>query len=94
MVSRFDLPIIAIEFILELNYFWCIKKLFYLFFFFYNILCSRGNSVYSDYLSDNYYLLHPSMAGAANCSKIRLTAQTMVWSQDAQLYKHSVLMVE
>ena len=29
--------------------------------------------VYSDYLSDNYYLLHPSMAGAANCSKLRLT---------------------
>jgi hypothetical protein len=23
------------------------------------------------------------MAGAANCAKIRLTAQTMVWSRDA-----------
>ena len=31
--------------------------------------------VYSDYLSDNYYLLHPSMAGAANCAKLRLTAR-------------------
>lgn len=35
----------------------------------------EGIAVYSDYLSDNYYLLHPSMAGAANCSKIRLTAR-------------------
>lgn len=35
----------------------------------------EGLPVYSDYLSDNYYLLHPSMAGAANCTKIRLTAR-------------------
>ena len=35
----------------------------------------EGIAVYSDYLSDNYYLLHPSMAGAANCDKIRLTAR-------------------
>lgn len=35
----------------------------------------EGIAVYSDYLSDNYYLLHPSMAGASNCSKIRLTAR-------------------
>ncbi len=35
----------------------------------------EGIAVYSDYLSDNYYLLHPSMAGAANCAKIRLTAR-------------------
>ena len=32
--------------------------------------------IYSEYLSDNYYLLHPSMAGAANCSKLRLTNRT------------------
>lgn len=31
--------------------------------------------VYSDYLSDNYFLLHPSMAGAASCDKLRLTAR-------------------
>jgi len=30
---------------------------------------------YSDYLTDNLYLLHPSMAGAANFNKIRLTAR-------------------
>lgn len=30
---------------------------------------------YSDYLTDNLYLLHPSMAGAANFNKVRLTAR-------------------
>lgn len=35
----------------------------------------EGLPVYSDYLSDNYYLLHPSMAGAASCAKLRLTAR-------------------
>ncbi len=30
---------------------------------------------YSDYLTDNLYLLHPSMAGASNYNKIRLTAR-------------------
>ncbi len=35
----------------------------------------EGIAVYSDYLSDNYYLIHPSMAGASSCSKIRLTAR-------------------
>jgi hypothetical protein len=45
------------------------------------IICfsQEGIAVYSDYLSDNYYLIHPSMAGAANCAKIRLAA--MVWSR-------------
>lgn len=44
----------------------------------------EGMAVYSDYLSDNYYLIHPSMAGAANCGKIRLTArQQWFGSEDA-----------
>lgn len=30
---------------------------------------------YADYLTDNLYLLHPSMAGASNFNKIRLTAR-------------------
>lgn len=30
---------------------------------------------YSDYLTDNLYLLHPSMAGASTMNKIRLTAR-------------------
>lgn len=38
--------------------------------------------VYSDYLSDNYYLLHPSMAGAANCAKVRLTARQQWFGQE------------
>jgi type IX secretion system PorP/SprF family membrane protein len=41
----------------------------------------EGISVYSDYLSDNYYLLHPSMAGAANCDKVRLTARAQWFGQ-------------
>ncbi|MDI9309397.1 MAG: type IX secretion system membrane protein PorP/SprF [Limnohabitans sp.] len=35
----------------------------------------EGIPVYSDYLSDNYYLIHPSMAGGSNCSKVRLTTR-------------------
>lgn len=44
----------------------------------------EGIAVYSDYLSDNYYLIHPSMAGAANCAKIRLTSRKQwVGQEDA-----------
>lgn len=35
----------------------------------------EGVPIYSDYLTDNYYLIHPSMAGVANCAKVRLTAR-------------------
>lgn len=42
----------------------------------------EGIAVYSDYLSDNYYLIHPSMAGAANCAKIRLTARQQWFDQN------------
>tara|TARA_R110002167_G_scaffold62374_8_gene176178 strand:+ start:103 stop:1104 length:1002 start_codon:yes stop_codon:yes gene_type:complete len=43
---------------------------------FYQITISQeGLPIYSDYLTDNYYLIHPSMAGAANYSKVRLTAR-------------------
>lgn len=42
----------------------------------------EGIAVYSDYLSDNYYLLHPSMAGAADCGKVRLTARQQWFGQD------------
>lgn len=41
----------------------------------------QGIAVYSDYLSDNYYLLHPSMAGAANCAKVRLTSRKQWFDQ-------------
>ena len=39
-------------------------------------------SVYSDYLSDNLYVLHPSMGGAANCDKVRLTARQVWFGQE------------
>ena len=40
--------------------------------------------VYSDYLSDNVYLVHPSAAGIGNCGKIRLTyRQQWVGLEDA-----------
>lgn len=42
----------------------------------------EGLPVYSDYLSDNYYLIHPSMAGAANCAKVRLTARQQWFGQE------------
>ena len=42
----------------------------------------EGVAVYSDYLSDNYYLIHPSMAGAANCGKLRLTARQQWFGQE------------
>ncbi len=38
-------------------------------------ISQEGMPIYSDYLTDNLYLIHPSMAGAANCSKIRLTGR-------------------
>ncbi|WP_194766922.1 type IX secretion system membrane protein PorP/SprF [Tamlana sp. I1] len=46
------------------------------------IRAQEGMPVYSDYLVDNYYLIHPSMAGAANCAKIRLTARQQWFGQD------------
>jgi type IX secretion system PorP/SprF family membrane protein len=42
----------------------------------------EGIAVYSDYLSDNYYLIHPSMAGASSCAKIRLTARKQWFGQE------------
>ena len=39
------------------------------------IISQEGLPIYSDYLTDNYYLLHPSMAGVANCNKVRLTSR-------------------
>ncbi|MBT8254684.1 MAG: type IX secretion system membrane protein PorP/SprF [Flavobacteriaceae bacterium] len=42
----------------------------------------EGLPIYSDYLTDNYYLIHPSMAGVANCGKLRLTARQQWFGQD------------
>lgn len=42
----------------------------------------EGLPIYTDYLTDNYYLIHPSMAGIANCSKVRLTARQQWFGHD------------
>ncbi|MDO5972412.1 type IX secretion system membrane protein PorP/SprF [Flavivirga aquimarina] len=42
----------------------------------------EGLPIYTDYLTDNYYLIHPSMAGVANCAKIRLTGRQQWFGQD------------
>src|SRR3990167_6753849 len=45
-------------------------------------VAQEGLPIYSDYLTDNYYLIHPSMAGVANCAKVRLTARKQWFGQD------------
>jgi hypothetical protein len=60
-----------------------IKFSFFIFLLSSYAFAQEGIAVYSDYLSDNYYLIHPSMAGAANCAKIRLTARKQWFGQDA-----------
>ncbi len=45
---------------------------------FLNTSASKAQEIiptYSDYLTDNLYLIHPSMAGASNYDKIRLTVR-------------------
>jgi len=42
----------------------------------------EGIPIYSDYLTDNYYLIHPSMAGVANCAKVRMTARQQWFGVD------------
>lgn len=41
-----------------------------------------GIPTYTDYFADNLYLLHPSMAGAANYNKLRLSARQQWFDQD------------
>lgn len=57
------------------------KLLVVLFFIIQHSFSQGGIPVYSDYLTDNYYLIHPSMAGASNCSKIRVTARKQWFDQ-------------
>ena len=45
-------------------------------------IAQEGLPIYSDYLTDNYYLIHPSMAGVGNANKIRLTARQQWFGQD------------
>ncbi|WP_417443001.1 type IX secretion system membrane protein PorP/SprF [Joostella sp.] len=48
---------------------------FVLFFISLSSYAQEGIPVYFDYLSDNYYLIHPSMAGVSEGGKVRLTAR-------------------
>ena len=59
-----------------------IRLVIILFFISLNVFSQEGIPVYSDYLSDNYYLIFPSMAGASNCSKLRLTARKQWFDQE------------
>lgn len=58
-----------------------IKLVIIVFFISLNCFSQESIPLYSDYLSDNYYLIFPSMAGAANCSKLRLTARKQWFDQ-------------
>jgi len=44
-----------------------------------SVLAQETLPIYSDYLSDNVFLVHPSAAGIGNCGKIRFTARNQ-WS--------------
>jgi len=52
-----------------------IISVLFLFGTYFKVAAQEVIPVYSDYLTDNLYLLHPSMAGASNYNKIRLTAR-------------------
>ena len=52
------------------------------FFLTYSSKAQEGLPIYTDYLTDNYYLIHPSMAGVANCAKVRLTARQQWFGQE------------
>ncbi len=61
-----------------------IKSTFLILFFLlqFSSKAQEGIPVYSDYLTDNYYLLHPSMAGAASCDKLRITGRKQWFGQE------------
>lgn len=44
-----------------------------LYFTCHSLMAQETFPIYSDYLSDNVYLVHPSAAGIGNCGKIRFT---------------------
>ncbi|TDQ32251.1 PorP/SprF family type IX secretion system membrane protein [Zeaxanthinibacter enoshimensis] len=47
-----------------------------------SMLSQEGLPVYFDYLSDNYYLVYPSMAGIGSGGKVRLTARKQWFNVD------------
>ena len=59
-----------------------ILSLLVLLFFSTKSYSQEGLPIYSDYLTDNFYLLYPSMAGASNCTKVRFTGRKQWMDQD------------
>ncbi len=61
-----------------------IMTILIIFFTGHTLLAQETFPIYSDYLSDNVYLVHPAAAGIGNCGKIRLTyRQQWVGVEDA-----------
>ena len=61
------------------------RNILYISLFFYTIFSANaqeGLPIYSDYLTDNYYLLYPSMAGVSNCGKVRMTGRKQWFDQE------------
>ena len=61
-----------------------VKRIYFLIAFLvsFGINAQETLPIYSDYLTDNYYLIHPSMAGASSCSKLRITGRQQWFGQD------------
>lgn len=48
----------------------------------FSVFSQEGIPIYSEYLADNMYLLHPSMAGVGERTQVRLTARHQWFDQD------------
>ena len=59
-----------------------ILSLFVLIIFNTKSYAQEGLPIYSDYLTDNFYLLYPSMAVASNCTKVRFTVRKQWMDQN------------
>ncbi|WP_281751163.1 PorP/SprF family type IX secretion system membrane protein [Neptunitalea chrysea] len=61
-----------------------LKKYFLLLFLTFSgyLYSQEGLPVYLDYLTDNYYLVHPAMAGAGSGTKVRMTARQQWFGVD------------
>lgn len=72
MAQSFGLRVIRIDYFLRMHN---IKSI--VFFLSWSFLLNAQETlpIYSDYLSDNVYLVHPAAAGIGNCGKLRLTAR-------------------
>ena len=53
------------------------------FFLDFTVFSQETLPVYTDYLTDNVYLIHPAAAGIGNCAKIRVTGRKQWLGQEA-----------